>query len=168
LQFGAILCALTGVIYSLVGYGDLPLFALTLAFSFAFYGYSRKKIDVAPIPGLLVETSILVIPAIGYVVYRQIYAETLFLTQIDTTLWLVGAGVATSLPLLWFAAAAKKLKLSTVGILQYIAPTIAFTLGVFVYREPFDWHNAVTFGLIWLGVFIYCADSIIRARHLSS
>jgi chloramphenicol-sensitive protein RarD len=168
LQLGAILCALAGVIYSLVAYGDLPLFALTLAFSFAFYGYSRKKIDVAPIPGLLVETSILVIPAIGYVVYRQIYAETLFLTQIDTTLWLVGAGVATSLPLLWFAASARKLKLSTVGILQYIAPTIAFTLGVFVYCEPFDWHNAVTFGLIWLGVFIYCADSIIRARHLSS
>ncbi len=165
LQLIAILCALAGVGYSLAAYGDLPMFALTLAFSFAFYGYARKKIDVAPIPGLLVETAVLVVPALGYILYRQIFFESFFLNQRNITFWLIGAGVATSLPLLWFAAAARKLKLSTVGILQYIAPTIAFTLGVFVYREPFDWHSAVTFGLIWLGVFIYCADSVMRTRH---
>jgi len=148
----------------LAAYGDLHLFALTLAFSFSLYGYARKKILVAPIPGLLVETSVLFIPAVGYIFYRQIFFETLFLNQIEISLWLVGAGVATSLPLLWFAAAARKLKLSTVGILQYIGPTIAFSLGVFVYREPFDWHSAITFGLIWTGVLIYCADSIVRTR----
>ena len=164
-QLIAILCALTGVIYSLAAYGDLPLFALTLAFSFSIYGYARKKIPVAPIPGLLVETSVLFLPAVGYIFYRQIVFETLFLNQIEISLWLVGAGVATSLPLLWFAAAARKLKLSTVGILQYIGPTIAFFLGVFVYREPFDWHSAITFGLIWIGVLIYCTDSVIRTRH---
>ena len=167
LQFIAILCALAGVIYSLAAYGDLPLFALTLAFSFSLYGYARKKIQVAPIPGLLIETSVLLIPAMGYIFYCQFFFESLFFNQTDITLWLIGAGVATSLPLLWFAAAARKLKLSTVGILQYIAPTIAFSLGVFVYREPFDWHNAITFGLIWVGVFIYCADSVSRARLLS-
>jgi chloramphenicol-sensitive protein RarD len=166
LQLMAILSALAGVSYSLFAYGDLPLFALTLAFSFAFYGYARKKIQVAPIPGLLVETCVLVVPACGYILYRQISVGSLFFSQFNITLWLVGAGVVTSLPLLWFAAAAKKLKLSTVGILQYLAPTIAFTLGVFVYREPFDWHSAITFTLIWLGVFIYCTDSIMRARHL--
>ncbi len=166
LQLIAILCALAGVSYSLFAYGGLPIFALTLAFSFAFYGYARKKIQVAPIPGLLIETSVLVAPALGYVLYRQIFFESLFLAQLNITLWLIGAGVATSLPLLWFAAAARKLKLSTVGILQYLAPTIAFSLGVFVYREPFDWHSAITFALIWMGVFIYCADSIKRARHL--
>ena len=165
LQLIAILCALAGVVYSLAAYGDLPLFALTLAFSFSLYGYARKKIPVAPIPGLLVETCVLLIPAAGYIFYRQIFFESLFLSQFNITLWLVGAGVATSLPLLWFAAATRKLKLSTVGILQYIAPTIAFSLGVFVYREPFDWHSSITFGLIWIGVFIYCADSISRARH---
>ena len=164
-QLIAILCALAGVIYSLAAYGDLPLFALTLAFSFAFYGYARKKIQVAPIPGLLIETCVLLIPAAGYIFYRQIFFESLFLNQFNITLWLVGAGVATCLPLLWFAAAARKLKLSTLGILQYIAPTIAFALGVFVYREPFDWHSAITFGLIWIGVLIYCADSVIRTRH---
>ena len=165
LQLGAILCALAGVTYSLAAYGDLPLFALTLAFTFAFYGYARKKIQVAPIPGLLIETCVLVIPAAGYIFYRQVFFESLFLNQLSMALWLVGAGVATSLPLLWFAAAARKLKLSTVGILQYLAPTIAFTLGVFVYREPFDWHSAITFGLIWTGVLIYCTDSVIRARQ---
>ena len=165
LQLMAILCALAGVSYSLLAYGDLPLFALTLAFSFAFYGYARKKIQVAPIPGLLVETSVLVIPALGYIFYRQIFFGSLFFSDLNISLWLIGAGVATSLPLLWFASAAKKLKLSTVGILQYLAPTIAFTLGVFVYKEPFDWHSAITFALIWLGVFIYCTDSIARTRH---
>jgi len=165
LQLMAILCALAGVSYSLLAYGDLPLFALTLAFSFAFYGYARKKIQVAPIPGLLVETSALVIPALGYIFYRQIFFGSLFFSDLNISLWLIGAGVATSLPLLWFASAAKKLKLSTVGILQYLAPTIAFTLGVFVYKEPFDWHSAITFALIWLGVFIYCTDSIARTRH---
>jgi chloramphenicol-sensitive protein RarD len=167
LQLTAILCALAGVSYSLAAYGDLPLFALTLAFTFAFYGYARKKILVAPIPGLLIETSVLMIPALGYICYRQLFFESLFINQLNITLWLIGAGVATSLPLLWFAAAARKLKLSTVGILQYLAPTIAFALGVFVYREPFDRHSAITFALIWAGVLIYSADSLRRGHKTS-
>ncbi|WP_321394437.1 EamA family transporter RarD [uncultured Desulfuromusa sp.] len=166
LQLMAILCALAGVSYSLCAYGDLPLFALTLAFSFAFYGYARKKIKVAPIPGLLVETSVLIVPALGYLVYRQFFFGSLFFVDLHVTFWLIGSGIATSLPLLWFASAARTLKLSTIGILQYLAPTIAFALGVFIYREPFDWHSAITFMLIWLGVFIYCADSIVRTRRV--
>ena len=165
LQLLAILCALLGVGYSLTAFGGLPVFALTLAITFAFYGYARKKIDVAPIPGLLIETCVLLVPALGYIVYRQLFFDGLFLRQLGISLWLIGAGVATSLPLLWFAAAARKLKLSMVGILQYLAPSIAFVLGVFVYNEPFNWHSAITFGLIWTGVLIYCADSAIRSRQ---
>ena len=165
LQMLAVLCAFTGVVYSLAAYGDLPLFALTLAISFAFYGYARKKIQVAPIPGLLVETVVLLIPALAYILSRQIVHESLFLTHPEVSLWLIGAGAATSLPLLWFASAARKLNLSTIGILQYIAPSIAFVLGVFVYKEAFDWHSLITFGLIWCGVAIYCSDSIIRNRR---
>lgn len=165
LQLLAILCALSGVGYSLAAFGGLPVFALTLAITFAFYGYARKKIDVAPIPGLLIETCVLLVPALGYIVYRQLFFDGLFLRQLGISLWLIGAGVATSLPLLWFAAAARKLKLSMVGILQYLAPSIAFVLGVFVYKEPFDWHSAITFGLIWTGVLMYCADSVIRSRQ---
>lgn len=163
-QMLAVLCAFTGVVYSLAIYGDLPLFALALAFSFAFYGYARKKIPVAPIPGLLVETAVLLIPALAYIFFLQFQNESLFLRQAGLSLWLVGAGAATSLPLLWFAAAARKIQLSTIGILQYIAPTIAFLLGVFIYREAFDWHNLVTFVLIWCGVVIYCSDSVIHSR----
>ncbi len=164
LQLTAVFCALAGVSYSLAAYGDLPLFALTLAFTFAFYGYARKKIQVAPIPGLLIETAVLLVPALGYIIYRQLCQQSLFLNHLGISLWLVGAGVATSLPLLWFASAARKLKLSTIGILQYTAPSIAFILGVFVYREAFDRHSLVTFVLIWSGVVIYCVDSLTHSR----
>ena len=168
LQSSALLFATAGIGYSLIIYGKPPLFALTLAFSFAFYGYARKKISVAPIPGLLVETCVLFFPALGYLFYRQYCSESLFGHQLAISLWLIGSGIVTSLPLLWFAIAAKNLKLSTVGIMQYLAPTIAFALGVFVYQEPFDRHNVVTFIMIWVGVIVFCIDTILRSRHLLS
>ncbi|HKJ04278.1 MAG TPA: EamA family transporter RarD [Geopsychrobacteraceae bacterium] len=165
LQSSALLFATAGVSYSLIAYGKPPWFALTLAFSFAFYGYARKKIPVAPIPGLLVETCMLLVPALGYVLYRQFYFDSLFGTQLAISLWLIGSGIATSLPLLWFATATKTLKLSSIGIMQYLAPTIAFCLGVFVYQEPFDSHNVMTFILIWFGVIIFCFDTVQRSRR---
>jgi len=167
LQSSALLFAVVGVGYSLIAYGKPPLFALLLAFSFAFYGYFRKKIAAAPIPGLLIETGILFIPALGYLFYRQYGCGSLFGNQLGTSLWLVGSGIVTSLPLLWFAIAARMLKLSTVGIMQYLAPSIAFVLGVFVYQEPFNQHNAITFILIWIGVIIFSYDTIRRSTHTS-
>lgn len=164
-QLLALLAAGSGVGYALAVYGNPPFFALALAFSFAFYGYARKKIEVAPIPGLLVETAVLGLPAFAVVVYRQWTHGGPFLTEPGLTCWLFGAGIATSLPLLWFAAAARRLRLSTIGVLQYLAPSIAFVLGVFVYREAFDRHNLVTFALIWTGVVIYCLDSVRRTRR---
>lgn len=154
-QVVAVGFAATGVLYSLFAYGSLPFYALALAISFAFYGYSRKKIHVAPIPGLFVETVFLFIPALGYIIYRQITADSLFLHDAGLTFWMIGSGVVTSLPLLWFAQAAKTLNLSTIGILQYLAPSIAFVLGVFVYKEAFTIHNLITFGFIWTGVLLY-------------
>lgn len=164
LQTMAVFCAAAGVVYALMAYGDLPVYGLFLAFSFAFYGYARKKIQVKPIPGLLVETGVLLLPALGFMLYRQAGPDTLFLRSPALSLWLVGAGLVTSLPLLCFSSAARRLRLSTVGVLQYLAPSIAFTLGVFVYREPFDYHSLVTFALIWAGVVIYCADTLNSAR----
>lgn len=163
LQSLALLFAVAGVAYSLLVYGRPPLFALSLAFSFAFYGYARKKIRAAPIPGLLVETCILFLPACAYLVYRHYLDASLFGRHLEISLWLVGCGIVTSLPLLWFAAATRALNLSTIGILQYLAPTIAFVLGVFVYQEPFDRHNVVTFVLIWLGVVVFCTDTLRRS-----
>lgn len=164
LQMVAVACAAAGVAYALLAYGNLPVYGLFLAFSFAFYGYARKKIPVKPIPGLLVETTVLLLPALGFILYRQFSPETLFLRNPGLSLWLVGAGIATSLPLLCFSSAARHLRLSTVGVLQYLAPSIAFGLGVFVYLEPFDYHNLITFALIWIGVALYCADALLTAR----
>ncbi|MBU0462118.1 MAG: EamA family transporter RarD [Proteobacteria bacterium] len=165
LQRIAVLFAMTGVIYSLIAYGALPLFALALAISFALYGYARKKIQAAPIPGLLVETMVLFVPALGYILYRIIWVGSYFINDLILTLWMIGAGVVTSLPLLWFAATAKKLKLSTIGILQYLAPSIAFILGVFIYKEDFTRHNLITFGFIWMGVVLYTWGSLMQNRR---
>jgi chloramphenicol-sensitive protein RarD len=162
IQCLAVFFALAGVVYSLLAYGALPVFALTLAVSFALYGYCRKKSPVAPIPGLLIETIVLFVPALVYIVYREVVADTYFLKNVELTLWMVGAGVVTSLPLLWFAGAAKRLNLSTIGILQYLAPSIAFVLGVFVYKEAFNRHNLITFGCIWIGVFLYMWEPLIK------
>jgi chloramphenicol-sensitive protein RarD len=159
--------ALTGVIYSLLAYGKLPLFGLTLAVSFAFYGYCRKRIQVGPLPGLFVETLILMVPALVYILFLMATGKSLFLKDVTLTLWMVGAGVVTSLPLLWFAAAARRLKLSTIGILQYLAPSIAFVLGVFVYKEPFSLHSLVTFACIWIGVILYTLE-FYRHHHPKS
>ncbi|MBU0970975.1 MAG: EamA family transporter RarD [Proteobacteria bacterium] len=164
-QFVALLFALAGVVYSLVSYGRLPLFALTLALSFAFYGYARKKIAAAAIPGLFIETIVLFVPALAYILFKLTLAGSPFMKDPILTCWMIGAGVVTSLPLLWFAAAAKRLNLSTVGILQYLAPSIAFTLGVFVYKEPFTRHNLITFGCIWIGVILYTGESMARQKQ---
>ncbi len=163
LQWVAVLFALTGVTYSLVVYGSLPLFALLLAVSFALYGFSRKKIQAAPIPGLFIETMVLFIPALAYIGFRVGMGNSPFLVDTGLSLWCMGSGVVTSLPLLWFAAAAKRLKLSTIGILQYLAPSIAFILGVFVYQEPFTRHSLITFAFIWTGVLLYIWETGIRS-----
>ncbi len=165
LQCIAVLFALAGVIYSLIAYGALPMFALTLAITFALYGYFRKKIQAAPIPGLLIETLVLFVPALAYIIFRLISDGSYFMKDLELTLWMIGAGVVTSLPLLWFAAAAKRLNLSTIGILQYLAPSIAFILGVFVYKEPFTHHNLITFGCIWMGVFLYTWEFLMKNRR---
>ena len=165
LQYIAVFFALAGVVYSLSAYGALPLFALALAFSFAFYGYARKKIQAAPLPGLLIETMVLFVPALSYIVFKQVTMESCFLKDFELTLWMIGAGVVTSLPLLWFAESAKRLNLSTIGILQYLAPSIAFMLGVFAYKEAFTRHNLITFACIWMGVFLYTWESLRKGRR---
>ncbi len=156
--------AMAGVIYSLLAYGALPIFGLTLAITFAFYGYCRKRIQVAPMPGLFIETLILMVPALVYIVFLIVTGNSLFLKDIVLSFWMIGAGVVTSLPLLWFAAAARRLNLSTIGILQYLAPSIAFVLGVFVYKEAFSIHNLITFACIWIGVILYTLEFIKRTH----
>ena len=157
--------AAAGVIYLTVVYGKLPWIALTLAFSFGFYGLLKKLAPLSSLFGLTLETGILLLPALIYLVFEQVRGTGAFLhTGTVSDLLLVGAGIATTIPLLLFASAAHQIPLTTVGLLQYIAPTIQFILGVFVYREPFDHDHLIGFGMVWLALVIFWLENFLTHR----
>ncbi len=160
----SIFCAVFGVGYMLFTYGRLPWIALILAFSFSSYGLIRKIISVMPLPGLFVETLFLTLPAVTYLVFFAPAREAWPATT-PLCLLLVSTGVATSLPLWAFTFSAKNLSLVTLGLLQFIAPSQAFLLGVFAYKEPFTSVHLVTFCCIWTGLFIYSAETWVHYRH---
>ncbi len=155
----AIALAVTGVGFFVLQFGQLPWIALGVAFSFAFYGLLRKKIAIAPLVGLAVETLLLTPIALLYIAQLQINGDGNFLGSPWLTLLFVGSGAVTALPLLWFNNAAKRLRLSTLGLFQYMAPSIQLLLGVFVYGEAFTQAHGITFGLIWLGLLIYAINA---------
>jgi chloramphenicol-sensitive protein RarD len=161
----AVLIALAGVLYLTITYGSLPWIALTLAFSFGFYGLLRKTAALGSLEGLSLETGILFLPALAYLLYLQFDGTAAFgHSDLRTNLLLAFAGVATAVPLLLFAAGARQITLITLGILQYTAPTIQFLLGVLVYHEPFDTQRLFGFGLVWLALIIYTSEALLRAR----
>jgi chloramphenicol-sensitive protein RarD len=165
LQMIAIGLAALGVINSVVAHGHLPWISLALAVSFGLYGLLRKVASVESLPGLFLETMVLGPFALGYILWLQAHgASALFHQGIHVDLLLVGAGVVTASPLIGFAYGARRLQLTTVGLLQYLAPSIAFLLGVFVYREPFNASHLITFALIWFGLAVYTAESIVTIR----
>lgn len=160
-QWGAIILAAMGVIYLTVHYGTLPWIALTLATSFALYGLIRKTAPLGSLEGLSLETALMFFPALGYLIYLQSQGTAAFGHVDGQTTALLGlAGVATAVPLLFFAAGARRIKLATIGILQYIAPTLQFLIGVLVYHEAFTADRLVGFSLIWLALLIYSGENI--------
>lgn len=164
-QWVAVGMALLGVLYLTFGYGSLPWIALTLAFSFGFYGLLKKTADLNALEGLTLETALIAGPALGYLLYLEVDGVGAFAhTDLTSSLLLVLTGVATALPLLLFAAAARRIPLSALGFMQYIAPTIQFLLGVFVYSEPFDHSRLIGFSLIWSALLIYSAERFIENR----
>jgi chloramphenicol-sensitive protein RarD len=165
-QWAALAMAAAGVIYLTVRYGALPWIALTLATSFALYGLIRKTAPLGSLEGLSLETALMFFPAFGYLVYLEVMG-TAALGHVDslTTVLLVFAGVATAVPLLLFAAGARLIKLATIGILQYIAPTLQFLIGILVYHEPFTADRLVGFSLIWLALILYSGENIWFNRH---
>ena len=169
MQTIAVLLAAIGVVYLIVAYGQFPWLALVLAFSFAFYGLLRKTARADALVGLTVETTLLTPLALAYLVYEGLRGDGAFGTvsrQMD--LLLVSAGVVTAVPLLWFAAAAKRLWYSTLGILQYLAPTGQFLLAVLAYGEPFTRDHLISFSLIWVALIIYSVDTALLPRRPSS
>lgn len=157
----AVLLALGGVLYLALGYQTIPWIALTLAGTFALYGLLRKTAPLGALEGLTLETVVLFVPALAYLVYRQWDGAAAFgNTGTTTTLLLAGAGVATALPLLLFTAGARRIPLSSLGLLQYIAPTLQFLLGVFVWGELLTPTRLIGFCLIWLALLAYTVEGV--------
>jgi chloramphenicol-sensitive protein RarD len=164
-QAAAIAVALCGVLYLTFSYGGVPWIALTLAFSFGGYGLLRKLAPLNSLEGLTLETLLLFLPALGYLVYLQAIGVAAFGHAGGTRSFLLACGgVATAFPLLLFASGARRINLTTMGVLQYIAPTLQFLLGVLVYHEPLTGSRLIGFGLIWLALALYTVEGIVRGR----
>ncbi|MFZ1986552.1 MAG: EamA family transporter RarD, partial [Desulfatitalea sp.] len=166
LQRLAVVIAAGGVLLSLIGYGEVPWLALVVAGSFGLYGLIRKQVDIDSVTGLMMETMLLLPIASGWLIVMHLRGETVFLhAGLRIDLLLIGAGIITLLPLMSFAVAARRLRLATLGLLQYIAPTGHFLISVFLYGEPFTSADAITFGCIWTGLALYTADMWMTHRR---
>ena len=164
-QIASVLLATSAVCFLTFGFGRLPWVALTLCLSFGFYGLLRKVSGAAPIPGLFLETTVIVPFAAGCLLYLERKHTLHFgLSTPGLSLLLISTGIVTGVPLLWFAHAARHLRLTTLGFLQYLAPSCTFFLGVFVFHEPFRRAQMLTFALIWIALAIFTLDAVRRWR----
>ena len=165
LQWIPIGLAAIGVGYLTFVYGHLPWIALSLAFTFGFYGFVKKLSPLGSLYGLTLETGIVFPVALIYILIVGFNGSGAFLHQgsmID--LILIGAGLVTTVPLLMFASSAKQIPLTIVGLLQYIAPTLQFLIGVFVYKEPFDLAHFIGFAIVWVALIIFAVESYLANR----
>jgi chloramphenicol-sensitive protein RarD len=165
-QILAVLMAAGGVLYQTISYGEFPWISLTLALSFGLYGLIRKVAPVGALVGLAVETMLLSPPAVIYIVYLNSQgADTIFRVSLKLDLLLIGCAPLTAAPLLFFTLGAKRLYLSTLGLMQYIGPSGMFLLALFYYHEPFTAAQIWTFVMIWAALVIYSTDSVIYYRR---
>ncbi|WP_127938916.1 EamA family transporter RarD [Nonomuraea polychroma] len=165
LQWAAVGFGAVAVLVLTLDYGRLPWIALTLAVSFGVYGLVKKKANVAATEGLAVETLVLLLPALGYLVFLQASGEATFPHQgVGHAVLLVGAGIVTAVPLICFGAAAIRVPLSTIGLLQYIAPILQFACGVLIAKETMPPSRWIGFSIVWLALAIFTYDSIRAAR----
>ncbi|PZM16993.1 EamA family transporter RarD [Rhizobium tubonense] len=145
--------------------GGLPWVALALTLSWGFYGFLRKTLPVGPNQGFFIEVLLLCVPAFFYIVYLEAQGEGhLYRTGIYDTSLLIGCGLVTALPLMIFANGVKLLSLSTIGIMQYIVPTMIFIIAVFIFKEPLGTARMIAFPLIWAGLVLYSWSMLRQAR----
>lgn len=164
-QIVAVALAAAGVMNLVLGYGKFPWVALTLAFSFGFYGLLRKKAGMDAILGLTVETLLLVPAALLFLGWLAFQGSAAFAhAGAKTDVLLIFAGVITAVPLVCFLQATRRLQLTTVGLMQYLAPTLNLLLAVLAYYEPFTTAHLITFVCIWIALAIYSFDAFF-ARH---
>lgn len=159
----ALLFAAFGVGYLTFLYGQFPWIALSLAFTFAIYGLLHKTTNIPVLEGLGLETVPLFLPALGFLLFMEGSGEGAFLHEGSrTTILLMLTGLVTSIPLLLFGYAAKNISLTLLGLLQYIAPTINFLLGIFLYNENFPAERLVGFALVWIALVIYLCEGWLK------
>jgi len=164
-QWIPVILATLGVTYLTVAYGRLPWIALSLAFSFGFYGFVKKLAPLGSLYGLTLETGIVFPIALIYLAVVSSKGTGAFLQKgAGIDLLLIGAGVVTTIPLLMFASAARQIPLTIVGLLQYIAPTMQFLIGVFLYKEPFDHAHLIGFGIVWAALILFWVENFIANR----
>jgi chloramphenicol-sensitive protein RarD len=161
LQWAAIALAFAAVVVLTVDAGRLPLAAIGLTVTWGFYAFFKKSLPIGPNQGFLLEVLILAVPALGYWAYIGGNGTSNFPTN---TWLLLGCGVVTSVPLMLYANGAKRLRLTTIAILQYIAPTMIFLVAVFVFGEPFGTARGIAFPMIWAALVLY-TFSMVRSRE---
>jgi len=168
-QWASVGVAAIGVLYLTVAYGSLPWIALTLALTFGCYGLVKKLAPLGSLYGLTLETGLLLLPALAFLFFSEAVGQGAFLHAGPVSDWLlVGAGLMTTIPLLMFASAARRIPLSLVGVFQYISPTLQFMLGVLVYNEPFTVTRLVGFGIVWIALIMFTVESVLFHRTRSA
>ena len=162
----AIAIAVLAVLYQFVALGYIPIISLALAITFGLYGFVRKKVNLGSIVGLLIEVLIVLPFALVYLIYLLNNGGIAFIQNSGTyvSFMLTLSGLITVIPLLLFNGAATRMKLATLGFFQYIGPTVAFLIAIFVYNEEFNFDKLVTFALIWLALAVFSLDSIKSLR----
>lgn len=173
LQWVSVAIAAVGVLWLTVRFGQFPWIAIALAVSFGVYGVLRKLAHVDSVTGLGVESAYLFVPVLGVLLWSEWHGAGGFLPQGDAAGYglaidalLVLSGLVTALPLVGFAYAVRRISLTSVGLLQYIAPTLQFLIGVFVFAEPFDRSRLVGFACIWLALAVFVVDNIRQSRRV--
>lgn len=166
-QWLAVGLALAGTLVLALGYGHTPWLGLVLACTFGTYGLLRKRVAIDAVGGLFVETALLAPLALGWLVWLAGRGELALVNHgWGLTVLLLCAGLATSLPLVWFTRAARRISLTAVGMVMYLTPTLQFSLAVFVYGETFTPTHLLAFGLIWCGLAVFMAESVYNSRGL--
>jgi chloramphenicol-sensitive protein RarD len=168
MQWTAIGIAAFAVLFITVAMGVAPWVALTLASSFTIYGYVKKLANAQALESLMVETIILLPVAIGYLIWLHFNGGTTFLAYgLDHSLWMASAGIVTAIPLLAFGVAITRLPFTTLGMLQYIGPTIQFFVGIWILQEPMPQARLIGFVITWVALIILTFDALHNRRNVS-
>jgi chloramphenicol-sensitive protein RarD len=164
-QWVPVAMAALGVTYLTVSQGSAPVVALELAFTFGLYGLVKKIAPLGSLYGLMLETAILFIPAVGYLIYAEAAGAGVYVNSgAGVSILLMLLGVVTAVPLLLFATGARSVSMTTLGLLQYISPTLQFFTAVLLYGEPFSVDRLIGFGIIWIALAFFSIEGMVARR----